>query len=571
MKRKILSIALAAALLSGGAAEASFDMTLKNGVVGIKGKTEPANKITVLAIKKGASASELGSVYKMLDFYADDKGAYGDSFKIVTGEDRTEVDLYVREGSADKLSKSFVYISEEKLGAFYNEIKNACSDASGAALKALLDKSGDEMIYAGFDCSEYDKLTDELKKTAAAVFVSEKPADNDAMIKAFDKGMAAALANTCGENGFAGYLEKYHEIIIGDELYQRLLADDKLKMWCGANITAAGAIKSAKDVEDALLCGEALYKINNCAYNELDKLLKENEALLGIKEKYSAYESLSESNKAKAAKTAVASLTSKPARTADELVLAILSAAEEFGKKTSSGGGGGGGSSSGKKSTSGSTILVGTGTTVDFSKKEEDSFTPKSDISTDDSGKVVNNFGDVSEDFWAKDAIYAMRDKKIISGFEDNTFRPNDKLTREQFVVMAAAAFGIRANGNVDFDDVADGAWYADAVKKAYNAGIISGISENKFGTGQYVTRQDMAVILSRIIEKQKLSIEDVRSFEGMKDVDSIAEYARESIESLYKKGIISGSDGNINPNGFATRAEAAVMIYNILNGGVGK
>ena len=80
-----------------------------------------------------------------------------------------------------------------------------------------------------------------------------------------------------------------------------------------------------------------------------------------------------------------------------------------------------------------------------------------------------------------------------------------------------------------------------------------------------------MAVILSRIIEKQKLSIEDVRSFEGMKDVDSIAEYARESIESLYKKGIISGSDGNINPNGFATRAEAAVMIYNILNGGVGK
>ena len=547
MKRKILSIALAAALLSGGAAEASFDITLKNGVVGIKGKTEPANKITVLAIKKGASASELGSVYKMLDFYADDKGAYGDSFKIVTGEDRTEVDLYVREGSADKLSKSFVYISEEKLGAFYNEIKNACSDASGAALKALFDKSGDEMIYAGFDCSEYDKLTDELKKTAAD------------------------LANTCGENGFAGYLEKYHEIIIGDELYQRLLADDKLKTWCGANITAAGAIKSAKDVEDALLCGEALYKINNCAYNELDKLLKENEALLEIKEKYSAYESLSESNKAKAAKTAVASLTLKPARTADELVSAILSAAEEFGKKTSSGGGGGGGSSSGKKSTSGSTILVGTGTTVDFSKKEEDSFTPNSDISTDDSGKVVNNFGDVGEDFWAKDAIYAMRDKKIISGFEDNTFRPNDKLTREQFVVMAAAAFGIRANGNVDFDDVADGAWYADAVKKAYNAGVISGISENKFGTGQYVTRQDMAVILSRIIEKQKLSIEDVRSFEGMKDVDSIAEYARESIESLYKKGIISGSDGNINPNGFATRAEAAVMIYNILNGGVGK
>lgn len=164
-----------------------------------------------------------------------------------------------------------------------------------------------------------------------------------------------------------------------------------------------------------------------------------------------------------------------------------------------------------------------------------------------------------------------MRDKKIISGFEDNTFRPNDKLTREQFVVMAAAAFGISAGGGVDFDDVADGAWYADAVKKAYNAGIISGISENEFGTGQYVTRQDMAVILSRIIEKQKLSFEDVRGFDDVKDADSIAEYARESIESLYKKGIISGSDGNVNPNGFATRAEAAVMIYNILNGGVGK
>ena len=189
-----------------------------------------------------------------------------------------------------------------------------------------------------------------------------------------------------------------------------------------------------------------------------------------------------------------------------------------------------------------------------------------------DTSKTNTEFTDLDGFDWAREAIYALCEKDIIKGRSGKTFAPGDKITREEFTKLALLAFSdYDEKAESSFDDVNKKAWYYGYVSSAFKNGIVLGRNAKIFGIGDNVTRQDMAVILSRIIEKQKLSIEDVRSFEGMKDVDSIAEYARESIESLYKKGIISGSDGNINPNGFATRAEAAVMIYNILNGGVGK
>ena len=151
----------------------------------------------------------------------------------------------------------------------------------------------------------------------------------------------------------------------------------------------------------------------------------------------------------------------------------------------------------------------------------------------------------------------------IISGYEDGSFRPNNNVTREEFVKLIVEAFDIISqNTECDFEDISADAWFKKYVSAAVENGIIKGIDENHFGVGQSIRRQDAAVILDRVLDIADISITSSVSFS---DADTIGDYAFNSVLKLSDAGIINGIDGGFAPHEPVSRAQAAKLIYESL------
>lgn len=201
--------------------------------------------------------------------------------------------------------------------------------------------------------------------------------------------------------------------------------------------------------------------------------------------------------------------------------------------------------------------------------KEEKPVTPPAEAPAE---KAV--FADVEGLDWAKDHINALYKKGVINGDGTGKFNPNNKVTREEFLKMLVEALDIdaAAKETSDFEDCEKDAWYYPYVLIASTNKITKGISRKVFGIGQNITRQDMAVLLSKALAvKNVISVE---SDEVFGDVDAISEYAQSDVSKMYNLGIISGmGDGTFAPKEFTTRAQAAVIISRALEilGGASK
>ena len=171
-------------------------------------------------------------------------------------------------------------------------------------------------------------------------------------------------------------------------------------------------------------------------------------------------------------------------------------------------------------------------------------------------------FKDVPSSHWANSYVTALASKKIINGYDDNTFKPNNNVTREEFVKMIVGATGLLTDGaECDFDDVPRTAWYYEFLASAYKAGVVSGITDESFGVGRNITRQDVAVIAARIIEYLKPGT-TVPADTTLTDIDTVSDYAVSSVKLLNGMGIINGfDDGSFMPHNALTRAEAATII----------
>ena len=174
-------------------------------------------------------------------------------------------------------------------------------------------------------------------------------------------------------------------------------------------------------------------------------------------------------------------------------------------------------------------------------------------------------FTDISEYPWAVSAIEALFDKKVINGIGDNKFGPEGNVKREEFVKMCALAFELPLEEQeCDFADVNEADWFYNYITACKNSGIISGISENQFGVGSYITRQDIAVILYRCASYAGIEFNMEKT--DFSDFDIISDYAAEAVSYLSGAGIINGMDDNsFTPHDYATRAQAAKLIYGIL------
>ncbi|MBE7011212.1 MAG: S-layer homology domain-containing protein [Ruminococcaceae bacterium] len=217
---------------------------------------------------------------------------------------------------------------------------------------------------------------------------------------------------------------------------------------------------------------------------------------------------------------------------------------------------GGGGGSGGGSSVGGS---VGKKTINDGPKISGDTVSMTIDI-PEPIEKVY--FNDMDGYEWAKEQINALAKMEVITGKADGIFAPYDNVTRHDFVIMIVRGLDMDTGELIveDFSDVDDSSYYAPFIKIAASTGTISGMGDGRFGVGEYITRQDVAVIIDRAL---KLSNGNVQTFT---DDIKIADYAKDSVYRCRQYGVISGyDDGSFRPNNFVTRAEAAVMIFNAL------
>ena len=180
-------------------------------------------------------------------------------------------------------------------------------------------------------------------------------------------------------------------------------------------------------------------------------------------------------------------------------------------------------------------------------------------------GSNEESFNDISDVDWAKEAINYLAEKGIVSGRDEKRFAPKDNVKREEFVKMIVLAFDLKNDGNSDisFSDVNTDEWYAPYIKTAYALGIVNGVSKNKFGIGSYISRQDMAVMITRA---KNIELADNTPENTFTDAEQIADYARVSVAYLKNAGVINGyDDGSFRPSGNVTRAETAKVLYGLL------
>lgn len=173
-----------------------------------------------------------------------------------------------------------------------------------------------------------------------------------------------------------------------------------------------------------------------------------------------------------------------------------------------------------------------------------------------------DGFKDVKDGFWAHDEIYELREAGIVSGTDNENFNPDACVKREEFIKMLVLAAGMEdASGESGFVDVSPDEWYYAYVGAAYHAGMVSGYPDGRFGVGDNITRQDMAVIIYNTVKPDDADEDAVFA-----DDDQIAQYAKNAVYALRASGIVTGRDDNMfAPCSDVTRAEAAVIIYRIM------
>ncbi|QJC50597.1 hypothetical protein HGI30_02635 [Paenibacillus albicereus] len=168
---------------------------------------------------------------------------------------------------------------------------------------------------------------------------------------------------------------------------------------------------------------------------------------------------------------------------------------------------------------------------------------------------------------WALPSVKNGYASGLLSGTgtgEALTFSPKDTLTRAQFAALAVRLLGLDAGSSATapaFSDVKAGSWYESAVRAAAAQGIVSGTGDGKFQPNAPVTRQDMAVILARVLKLDTAAAGDG----SIRDLGTASAYARGSIVAVHGSELMVGdSAGSFRPKAQVSREMAAVAIVNV-------
>jgi len=188
-----------------------------------------------------------------------------------------------------------------------------------------------------------------------------------------------------------------------------------------------------------------------------------------------------------------------------------------------------------------------------------------SGVSTAQAQPQSTAFSDVPANYWAHDYIEGLAKSNIISGFGDGTFKPNDPVTRAQFAAILRQAFlQSQPTTAQSFKDVPANYWATGAISAARSAGFLSGYPDNTFKPNDRILRVQALVSLANGL---KYPPGNPPALSNYKDADTVPAYARPSTAAAAQANLIVSypAPDQISPNRAASRAEVAAFVYQAL------
>lgn len=180
-------------------------------------------------------------------------------------------------------------------------------------------------------------------------------------------------------------------------------------------------------------------------------------------------------------------------------------------------------------------------------------------------------FTDVPAGSWYASAVTQVSGGGVMAGTSASTFSPQQLVTRGMAATVLWRLSGSPApSGQTSFPDVAGWYYYADAAAWAAEQGIVTGYSSGKFGGGDIVTREQLAVMLYRYCMRNGAELaQGVLS--NYADDSAISVWARAGMAYAVGAGLLAGDGANrLNPHGSTSRAQLAVMVARLMTPAVG-
>jgi len=552
MKKSIITLILTLCIMMTCSFAVSASSVTVNALYDVS-----ENKITVFGTAEGAimvtiipfedeiaNLSEENVPVYMGQFDADDD--YNFDIKWLYAVPSGKYTVYVS-CDGEYAQDSFMYFNADTANSIIEEMnkKDSLSEYMEAADKKEL----------GIDESD-EKYLENQDKIFTALY-KLKPEDIEAFAEAYNKIYVLSSIEGAEKDEIMMLLEKYqsvlkidyNKIIKNDERISEKILDEFTKILSEIDYLSEYDNNGEIDVENIIENAKALSAVRSA---ESWAELKQNVSV-DFKEyfeemlSYKKYKSISNKNKVyrEMFDTDFDSIDEVREEFED-----ICDSVYKSENRSSS-------SSGGSSSSSGGGFSSGGGVSVSVPVAKPDTDIVPGDSATENMGI----FSDVKSGDWYYKAVSTLKEKEIISGYEDGTFKPSKSVTRAEFIKMVISNIEDNQNDVTTFSDVSEGDWYYTYIMKARRLGIAEG-SENKFRPNDNISRQDAVLILYRVLT---LSGNQPEGFRPFADWEEISSYASEAVLSMGCAEFVNGNDMNMFlPHNALTRAEAAQMIYNV-------
>lgn len=560
--------ALKAAIAAAKAVNEKADATVAEVV---KARTDLAKAVQAyqVAVKKGAKAPDTTALKTALDAAATAKAG-----------------VVITSGPADKVVKDVAFAPKTAFDALNNAIRSAEKVLNGAAsTQADVDaaKTALDAAIAAFNAAKGvgTKAADAASLKAAieaataakeGVVVNAGPADqveagtkfvtDKAVIDALDKAIAAAQAVADKANATQAELDAA----------LKALTIAKADFDASVQTGTKGGVEADKAALSAAIdAAKGVYAIGDDVKVE-PAGTKASDVTRG--QKFVTQDAVDALAKAIADAEAVLAKEGATQEEIDAAVAALNAAVETFQKaiKTGTKGSiGGGGSSSSSSSATTTTKTNANGQTV---KKTTNRNGDVVYTVTDKNGDVIakvelpasvpattKKFKDVPENHWAEKSINDLAALGMVNGVADEVYDMASPVTRGSVATILfrlAQAKGVAA----DFSDVAEGAWYAEAVGWAAKYGVVNGFEDGTFKADSSITREQLAVMLYRFANLLAVDTKATGNLGSFADAEGVSDWAKDAMTWAVGAGIIKGNDAKeLNATDAATRAETACMV----------
>ncbi|MCP1110151.1 alpha/beta fold hydrolase [Ohessyouella blattaphilus] len=176
-------------------------------------------------------------------------------------------------------------------------------------------------------------------------------------------------------------------------------------------------------------------------------------------------------------------------------------------------------------------------------------------------------FTDVSTEDWFYSSVKFVSQRGIMTGLNPTFFGATENLARAQF---AALLYKLEGSPSVEYDnrfsDVADGQWYTKPILWAAQNGIVNGYKDGRFGVGDSINREQIATMLYSYSKFKGYDLSQSGDLSVFPDNSNVSAYAKKSLQWAVGVGFISGTNGKLDPQGSAVRAQCAAIMMRYLN-----